>query len=51
MTAVAVWEHKPTAEEMLAARLGRGWEPTPTGTKDGPKVLGFAACVAAGHRS
>lgn len=43
MTAVAVWDHKPNAEEMLQARLGRGWTPTPTGLKDGAKVLGYAA--------
>ncbi len=46
MTAVAVWDHKPTADEMLAARLERGWTPTPTATRDGPRVLGYAACVA-----
>jgi hypothetical protein len=46
LTAVAVWDHRPTAEELLAARLARGWSPTPTATRDGPKVLGFAACAA-----
>ncbi|MDI1481606.1 hypothetical protein [Polyangium sp. y55x31] len=45
MTAVAVWDHKPTAAEMLEARLARGWTPTPTATRDGPVVLGYAACA------
>jgi len=30
LTAVAVWSHEPTADELLAARLERGWTPTPT---------------------
>ncbi|MFT3769459.1 MAG: hypothetical protein QM820_28815 [Minicystis sp.] len=46
MTAVAVWSHRPTADELLEARLTRGWTPTPTGTRDGPKILGHAACLA-----
>jgi hypothetical protein len=29
----------------LDARLARGWRPTPSALQDGPKVLGFAACV------
>jgi hypothetical protein len=45
VTAVAVWDHLPTAEELLAARVARGWEPTPTGTRDGDQILGFAACL------
>jgi hypothetical protein len=46
VTAVAVWDHLPTAEELLAARVARGWTPTPTATRDGDKILGFAACLA-----
>lgn len=46
MTAVAVWNHRPSARELLDARLARGWEPTPTATRDGPTVLGYAACAA-----
>lgn len=46
MAAVAVWEHKPSAEEILAARVARGWQPTPTSLKDGAKILGFAACLS-----
>ena len=45
MTAVAVWDHLPSAEELLDARVRRGWKPTPTATRDGDKVLGFAACI------
>jgi len=39
-----VWDHRPTADELLAARIAAGWAPTPTGTVDGPQVLGHAAC-------
>lgn len=46
MTAVAVWDHKPSAEEILEARVTRGWQPTPTMLKDGAKILGFAARLA-----
>lgn len=45
MTAVAVWDHAPSADEVLAARVARGWAPTPTGTRDGPRILGHAACL------
>jgi hypothetical protein len=45
VTAVAVWTHRPTAQELLDARLDRGWLPTPTGTRDGPQILGYAACA------
>ncbi|MCA9592599.1 MAG: hypothetical protein KC776_04785 [Myxococcales bacterium] len=45
MTAVAVWDHEPSAAELLEARLARGWTPTPTALKDGEAVLGYAACL------
>ena len=45
MTAVAVFDHKPTAHELLERRLERGWRPTPSRLKDGHRVLGYAACV------
>lgn len=45
MTAVAVWPHRPDAARLLAARLAAGWRPTPSGLKEGPRVLGYAACV------
>jgi hypothetical protein len=43
-TAVAVWDHRPTPDELLDARLARGWRPTPTATRDGDVILGHAAC-------
>jgi hypothetical protein len=45
VTAVAVFDHKPTAHELLERRLARGWHPTPSRLKDGHRVLGYAACV------
>jgi hypothetical protein len=44
LVAVATWDHRPTADELLQARLARGWEPTPTATRDGDLILGHAAC-------
>jgi hypothetical protein len=38
-----VWERKPTADQMLDARLERGWQPTVTATRDGDVFLGHAA--------
>ncbi|MEM7249278.1 MAG: hypothetical protein AAF533_28455 [Acidobacteriota bacterium] len=40
-----MWGHRPTPEEILAARLDRGWKPTPSVLTDGAKVLGFAKSV------
>jgi hypothetical protein len=37
-----VWDERPSAEALLAARVARGWVPTPTETRDGPEVLGYA---------
>ena len=52
MTAVAVWEHRPRARELLDARLARGWRPTPSALKEGERVLGYASCiVSAEHRA
>ncbi|MBA3460457.1 MAG: hypothetical protein H0T46_10880 [Deltaproteobacteria bacterium] len=44
MNAVSGWDHRPTADELLEARIASGWTATPTGTVDGPVVLGHAAC-------
>lgn len=44
--AVAIWNEAPTDQALLDARLARGWLPTATAMVDGPKVLGYAACVA-----
>ena len=43
MTAVAVWDHLPTADELLDRRVAAGWEPTPTALAAGPIILGHAA--------
>ncbi|MBL8715355.1 MAG: hypothetical protein JNL79_05135 [Myxococcales bacterium] len=51
MTAVAVWDHRPTPQELLETRLAAGWVPTPTGTRSGAQVLGFAGCVLGGRRA
>ena len=40
-----MWDHQPTAEELLSARLAAGWQPTPTELKDGPAILGYACKV------
>jgi len=40
-----VWDHQPTADELLQARLARGWTPTATSTVDGDVVMGHAACL------
>jgi hypothetical protein len=45
VTAVAVWDHQPTAQELLDTRLARGWRPTPSALKEGMRVLGYAACA------
>lgn len=45
MTAVAVWDHRPGAQELLEARVAAGWRPTPTATRDGDVILGYAACL------
>lgn len=45
MTAVAVWNHIPGADEILKARIDAGWNPTPSMLKEGDKILGHAACA------
>jgi hypothetical protein len=51
VTAVAVFDHQPSAARMLEARLERGWRPTPSRLRAGERVLGYAACaVAEAHR-
>jgi hypothetical protein len=41
-----VWNERPTAETLLAARLAAGWRPTATDTREGPVVMGYACRVA-----
>jgi hypothetical protein len=43
LAAVAAWDHKPSADELLARRLELGWQPTCSLLKEGAKVLGHAA--------
>jgi len=45
ITAVAVWDHVPSADELLRVRLASGWKPRPTLMKDGDRVVGHAACT------
>ena len=45
VTAISIWEHAPTADELLAVRINEGWEPTPSKLKDGDRVIGYAACL------
>jgi hypothetical protein len=46
LTAVAVWPHRPSADELLERRLADGWNPTPTRLQTGPQILGHAACLS-----
>ncbi len=41
--AVAIWGPRPGAEELLQARVARGWRPTATATREGDVILGYAA--------
>jgi hypothetical protein len=45
VTAVAVFDHRPSPLELLERRLNRGWQSTPSRLKTGEQVLGYAACV------
>jgi hypothetical protein len=42
--AVAIFDHQPSPGELLERRIERGWRPTPTATRDGNVILGYAAC-------
>ncbi|MFN8552508.1 MAG: hypothetical protein U0103_13620 [Candidatus Obscuribacterales bacterium] len=43
MTAVAVWDRQPNADELLAWHIADGWTPQVSDLKDGSRVLGHAA--------
>lgn len=43
--AVAIWDHLPGAAELLAERLRRAWRPRESPVGEGPKILGYAACL------
>jgi hypothetical protein len=46
--AVAIWDHRPSADELLDKRVAAGWRPMTTATKEGDIVLGHAACLTRG---
>jgi hypothetical protein len=46
LTAVAVWNDKPTPDQLLEGRLADGWQPTATLLQNGPAILGYAACLS-----
>lgn len=48
VTAVAIWDHPPTADELLTVRVNEGWRPIPSKLKDGDRVIGHAACLING---
>ncbi|HQU92925.1 MAG TPA: hypothetical protein PLK77_11545 [Pyrinomonadaceae bacterium] len=50
MTAVAVWDKHPTADELLERRVTNGWKPTPSNRKDGDVVEGHAVCLINGQK-
>ena len=42
---VIAWAFKQSPPaELLDSRLARGWVPSPTATREGNVVLGYAAC-------
>jgi hypothetical protein len=46
--AVAIWDHRPSADELLARRVAAGWRPMTSPLKEGDVVLGHAACLVRG---
>ena len=42
---VSVWDHLPTAREILDKRLETGWRPRPSLLREGEVVEEFAACL------
>jgi hypothetical protein len=45
VTAVAVLDHRPSAESLLERRIARGWRPLASPLAAGPTILGQAACA------
>lgn len=39
---VSVWDHAPAAQELLQARLARGWQPTSSELISGKRIVGYA---------
>lgn len=49
--AVAIWDHEPDPDALLAKRLERGWRPRASEMRDGDVILGHAAsCVRRDRR-
>lgn len=48
--AVAVWDHVPSATEILDVRMASGWMPRPSLLKDGDRVVGHAACIVTNNQ-
>ena len=42
---VSVWDHLPTAGEILDRRVEVGWRPRASRLRSGDVVEGFAACL------
>ena len=40
-----MWDHHPVAQELLEARVKRGWQPTASAVRGDQQVLGYAACL------
>ncbi|MDZ4833222.1 MAG: hypothetical protein SGJ27_05410 [Candidatus Melainabacteria bacterium] len=45
MSAVAVKDYKPSADELLQWHLSQGWQPQVSELVDGARVLGHASCM------
>jgi hypothetical protein len=45
VTAVAVFDYRPTPREVLERRLERGWRPMASPLRTGDRIEGYAACV------
>ncbi len=43
-----MWDHRPSADELLDARIAAGWTPTVTSTVEGEVILGHA-CTKFGN--
>ena len=37
-----MWDRRPSADELLEARVAAGWTPRTSALQDGERVLGFA---------
>ena len=48
VSSIAIWDHHPTADELLTVRVNEGWRPVPSKLKGGDRVIGHAACLTNG---